>query len=87
MDFKNELAKYGYSANNSIPVETLVNEILPNLFSAQNENKYSEEDVKKAFEQGEANMYISQNTDSEDSILTLKSYLNINEWFKKFKNK
>jgi hypothetical protein len=57
------------------------------LNSLQAERSYSEEDVKKAFEQGEANMYISQNTDSEDSILTLKSDLNINEWFKKFKNK
>jgi len=45
MDFKNELAKYGYSANNSIPVETLINEILPKLFSVQNENKYSEEEM------------------------------------------
>jgi hypothetical protein len=53
----------------------------------KDKNKYSEEDVKKAFEQGEANMYISQNTDSEDSILTLKSDLNINEWFKQFKKK
>ena len=45
MDFKNELAKYGYNANNSIPVETLVNEILPKLFSVQNERMYSEEDL------------------------------------------
>jgi len=45
MDFKNELAKYGYNVNNSIPVETLVNEILPKLFSVQDERMYSEKDL------------------------------------------
>ena len=32
MDFKEELAKYGYNKGNSIDVEVLINEILPNLF-------------------------------------------------------
>jgi hypothetical protein len=32
MDFKQELAKYGYNKGNSIDVETLIDEILPNLF-------------------------------------------------------
>ena len=45
MDFKNELAKYGYNINNSIPVETLVNEILPKLFSVQDERMYSDKEV------------------------------------------
>jgi hypothetical protein len=45
MDFKNELAKYGYNINNSIPVETLVNEILPKLFSVQDEKMYSDKDL------------------------------------------
>ena len=45
MDFKNELTKYGYNVNNSIPVETLVNEILPKLFSVQDEKMYSDKDL------------------------------------------
>jgi hypothetical protein len=36
MDFKQELAKYGYNKGNSIDVEILINEILPALF-AQNQ--------------------------------------------------
>jgi hypothetical protein len=32
MDFKQELAKYGYNKGNSIDVETLIDEILPALF-------------------------------------------------------
>jgi hypothetical protein len=31
MNFRKELAKYGYNKGNSIDVETLVNEILPQL--------------------------------------------------------
>lgn len=41
----NELGKYGYSINNSIPVETLVNEILPKIFLTQNERVYNNEDL------------------------------------------
>ncbi len=32
MDFREELAKYGYNKGNSIDVEILIDEILPNLF-------------------------------------------------------
>lgn len=32
MNFTEELAKYGYNKGNSIDVEILINEILPNLF-------------------------------------------------------
>lgn len=32
MNFKEELSKYGYNKGNSIDVEILINEILPNLF-------------------------------------------------------
>ena len=32
MNFKEELAKYGYNLGNAIDVEILINEILPNLF-------------------------------------------------------
>jgi len=83
MDFKNELAKYGYSANNSIPVETLVNEILPKLFSVQNEKKYSEENMKKSFEAGRKG-YIRGSMLHKEYYFTWKSF---NDWLKKFKNK
>lgn len=33
MDFRKELAKYGYNKGNSIDVETLINEILPELLN------------------------------------------------------
>ena len=45
MDFRTELAKWGYNRGNSIDVETLINEILPSLSSKQNKNLYSEEDL------------------------------------------
>ena len=45
MDFRTELAKWGYNRGNSIDVETLINEILPSLSSKQNKNMYSEEDL------------------------------------------
>jgi hypothetical protein len=33
MDFKQELAKYGYNSGNSIDVDVLINEILPKIFN------------------------------------------------------
>jgi hypothetical protein len=45
MDFRTELAKWGYNKGNSIDVEILINEILPSLFPQQ-EGSYSEEEVK-----------------------------------------
>jgi hypothetical protein len=45
MDFRTEIAKWGYNKGNSIDVEILVNEILPTLFSQQ-EKMYSEEEVE-----------------------------------------
>ena len=45
MDFRTELAKWGYNRGNSIDVETLINEILPSLSSKQNKKLYSEEEV------------------------------------------
>jgi hypothetical protein len=45
MDFRAELAKWGYNKGNSIDVEILINEILPSLFS-QPEGSYSEEEVE-----------------------------------------
>ena len=45
MDFKKELAEYGYNLGNAVDVETLIDEILPSLFSKQ-EVGYSEEEVE-----------------------------------------
>lgn len=41
MDFITELAKRGYNKGNSVDVETLIDEILPSLFSQQ-ERSYSD---------------------------------------------
>jgi hypothetical protein len=46
MDFRAELAKWGYNKGNSIDVEILINEVLPKLFSQQ-ERMYSEDEVKE----------------------------------------
>ena len=35
MDFRTELAKWGYNKGNSVDVETLIDEILPSLLSKQ----------------------------------------------------
>ena len=51
MDFRTELTKWGYNKGNSVDVEILINEILPELFSKQ-ERMYSEEDLKSAFFNG-----------------------------------
>ena len=45
MDFRMELAKWGYNKGNSIDVEILIEEILPSLFPQQ--QGYSEEEVIK----------------------------------------
>jgi len=41
MDFKKELAKWGYNKGNAIDVDILVDEILPSLFEKQNDVKNS----------------------------------------------
>ena len=38
MNFKKELAKFGYNKGNSIDVETLIDEILPELFKIKKES-------------------------------------------------
>ena len=77
MDFRTELAKWGYNKGNSIDVDILVNEILPSLFSQQ-ERSYSEEDMKKAFIEGH-NVYrcVTDNIDETKEIFI--------EWFNKLK--
>ena len=72
MDFRTELAKWGYNKGNSIDVDILVNEILPSLFSQQ-ERMYSEEDIREAFLAG---------VDKESY-----NGINFYEWFNKFKKK
>ena len=47
MDFKNELAQYGYNLGNAVDVEILIDEILPKMFSQK--QSYSEKDLKEAF--------------------------------------
>jgi hypothetical protein len=72
MDFKQELAKFGYNKGNSIDVETLISEILPAIF-AQNrqpsETKqlilselwaFCEKEFKADFEQDYINGYGSK---------------------------
>jgi hypothetical protein len=74
MDFRTELAKWGYNKGNSIDVEILVNEILPSLFSQQ-ERMYSEEDMRKAYCRGYGAIVRSSLNDC------------FYEWFEKFKKK
>ena len=47
MDFRSKLAKWGYNKGNSIDVETLIDEILPEILSQQ-KRMYSEEDMREA---------------------------------------
>ena len=42
MDFKKVLASWGYNIGNSVPVETLINEILPDMFGKK---VYTESEV------------------------------------------
>ena len=46
MNFKKELAKYGYNLGNSIDVETLIDEILPAIFSEKSNTKRTFKTVK-----------------------------------------
>ena len=80
MDFRTELAKWGYNKGNSIDVETLVDEILPELFSKQENNKYSEKDMKTTWDSSEQNMRFT---------FSSSAYRNISfkQWLEKFKNK
>ena len=74
MDFRSELAKWGYNKGNSIDVETLIDEILPSLLSKQ-ERSYSEEEVLELLEKIQQQVAIDYN----DEFLFAK------EWFEQFK--
>ena len=78
MDFRTELAKWGYNKGNSVDVETLIDEILPSLFSKQ-ERMYSEEDMKKAFKVGFSIGYGS------DTYATDEKNKTCEDWFKEIK--
>lgn len=80
MDFRTELAKYGYNKGNSIDVETLIDEILPSLFSQQ-ERSYSEEEVKQAYIDG------SNNPIEEDDCYGTEFFEYMDDWFEQFKKK
>jgi hypothetical protein len=72
MDFKEELAKYGYNKGNSIDVEVLINEILPNLFIKKQQSpelkqvilselwKFCEKEFNADFEEDYINGYGSK---------------------------
>jgi len=74
MDFRTELAKWGYNKGNSIDVDILVNEILPSLFSQQ-ERSYSEEKVLELL------------VEMNEWSTTFNGVEEVEEWFEKFKKK
>ena len=78
MDFRTELAKWGYNKDNSVDVEILIDEILPSLLSKQ-ERMYSEEDMKNAFKVGFSIGYGS------DTYATDEKNKTCEDWFKKIK--
>ena len=75
MDFRTELAKWGYNRGNSIDVETLINEILPSLSSKQNKKLYSEEEVHAIIESYQNNVENNPN------------HITYDKWFEKLKKK
>ena len=83
MDFRTELAKWGYNRGNSIDVETLINEILPSLSSKQNKKLYSEEEVlsfgKSCFYKG------FDKSEKDDANCYTAFREEIGKLFKKFK--
>ena len=80
MDFRKELAKWGYNKGNSIDVEILINEILPELFSKQDKNKYSEEEVYDLMDKREHYWVRYKNYYTQ-------SYIPFDELFEQFKKK
>ena len=79
MDFRTELAKWGYNRGNSIDVETLINEILPSLSSKQNKNMYSEEDLLNF------GAFVRIEDKKEKRLFLIQDYYK--KWLEKYKNK
>ena len=79
MDFRTELAKWGYNRGNSIDVETLINEILPSLSSKQDKNLYSEEDLLNF------GAFVRIEDKKEKRLFLIQDYFK--KWFNQFKKK
>jgi len=79
MDFRSELAKWGYNKGNSIDVEILINEILPEIFSQQ-KRMYSEQDMREAVD------FMPYHLDY-GNIVARKSDKDIENFIEKFKKK
>ncbi len=75
MDFRTELAKWGYNKGNSIDVDILVNEILPSLFSQQGKS-YSEQEAADLLTTQRENCYVailSETRNEEIATIALKA--------------
>lgn len=79
MDFRSELAKWGYNKGNSIDVETLIDEILPEILSQQ-KRMYSEEDMREAVDFMPYHLEYG-------NIVARKSDKDIDNFIEKFKKK
>lgn len=76
MDFRTELAKWGYNKGNSVDVEILIDEILPSLFSQQKqERSYSEEEV------------INFLQEMNNWPTNFEGKIDIKDWFEQYKKK
>ena len=75
MDFRTELAKWGYNKGNSIDVDILVNEILPSLFSQQGKS-YSEQEAADLLTTQRENCYVAllgETRNEEIATIALKA--------------
>ena len=79
-DFKEELAKYGYNLNNSVPVPTLIEQILPEIFKKSLEEAFN---AGISFENGEQKSWKTYNKFTGNQQPNKE--LNFEEWFNKFK--
>ena len=79
MDFRSELVKWGYNKGNSIDVETLIDEILPEILSQQ-KRMYSEEDMREAVDFMPYHLEYG-------NIVARKSDKDIDNFIEKFKKK
>ncbi len=79
MDFRSELAKWGYNKGNSIDVEILINEILPEILSQQ-KRMYNEQDMREAVDFMPYHLEYG-------NIVARKSDKDIENFIEKFKKK
>ena len=82
MDFRKELAKWGYNSGNSVDVSILIDEILPDMFSTM----YSKDEVyrivEKAIKESKEKQLTFFNGGSTNPL-----YYNLKMWFEQFKKK